>query len=95
MKAEWPEQLQEVMQKSFDVLPAKRPAMGSIFETLRSELCQAREGRTSKLGDSYILRSRSLDSVVNDEDDVLANRPRRIGDKLRESFVRIGRMATM
>ena len=95
IKAEWPQPLQEVLQMGFDASPEKRPSMEFIFETLRSELCQARGGRTSKLGDSYILRNRSFDSVFNDEDDVLGNRPGRMGDKLRASFARIGRMATV
>lgn len=97
IKPEWPSELQQLLHTSFDASPAKRPTMVLVFDALRSALYQARGGHTSKLKKSHLLRSRSMESLMNCENEISGNRSinMNIGNKLRESFARIGRRSTM
>jgi hypothetical protein len=77
------------LQMNFDISPDKRSSMKYIFETIRSELCQVRGGDNSRLRTSYLLRRRTVDSMVNQDVSAETN-PRRPGGKLRSSITKFG-----
>ena len=89
IKEEWPSSIKELLQMNFDISPDKRSSMKYIFETIRSELCQVRGGDNSRLRTSYLLRRRTVDSMVNQDVSAETN-PRRPGGKLRSSITKFG-----
>lgn len=64
IKHEWPATIKDTLKKSFGT-PEARPTMRIIFEGIRSELCHLRNGDTSKLRDSFLLRRRTITSTRN------------------------------
>ena len=94
INTEWPSSIQDVLQMCFATSPNERPTIAFIFESIRSELCQARGGRTSRLRNSYLLRNRSLESVEDSEDYPPSTKTERIGNALRSSLTGWGRRSS-
>ena len=59
----WPDPIKEVLESSFDPDPANRPSIQLHYNVIRFHLLNLRDGDASQLGDTFIKRRRSFESM--------------------------------
>ena len=87
---EWPYEIRDMLQMCFAVSPDKRPVMEFMFESIRDELKNMRDGDDSKLRNSYLLRRRSMASMKNLQGVKKQSRARKVRSNLASSINKIG-----
>lgn len=88
---EWPYSIRDTLSLCFDASPEERPPMSFVFESIRSELVQLRDGDDSKLRNSYLLRRRSLASMRQLPGVKRQSKARQMRSNLTASITKLGR----